>query len=554
MFYSLPESDNAPTGVLALASHKVKIGAVKWNHWLERPWLISFGTLGLALLPVFLAFTHFRTAAERSNNELFTTATRLVNESLRLATVRHLSFLTQYRGQLSAALDPADSGIIETLCQRDRQNRLPHWRTVAYVEDASDSLLVRWDDDPSTLSAAREGDDLRSESRLQNAIQLSRQRPYQHFGAAWDKSHITVVGAVMDPRRTRVRGFLIGWLNLDGLCRDPQLPLVSEAALSLTPVSEGTIPPEGSELLSIEEAGAVWRVAVSRGPRFSAVFGQPMPWLVLAGGSSCAILLAALAWFAARSRGEGLRAAELRAALDAEREVSKMRSHFVSSVSHEFRTPLSVILSSADLLESYSEQLTPERRQEAFAQIQDSTEHMTQMLEEVLLLGGIESKSAQVNFLPVNVVELCADIVREVTTATGNTHCIETNLSPDLGSPLLDAKLIRTILGNLLSNAIKYSMPSVPVRLVISRNRDTISFTVQDSGIGIPPGDLLRVGEPFHRGGNVGSKAGTGLGLAIVKRCAELHRGTFRIESEEGRGTTASVSLPCSTVHTVAAL
>ncbi len=232
------------------------------------------------------------------------------------------------------------------------------------------------------------------------------------------------------------------------------------------------------------------------------------------------------------------RAGKLRAALDAERELGRMKNHFVSSVSHEFRTPLSVILSGAELLEAHAGQLSESRRMELLTQIKSSTGRMNEMVEQVLLLGRIESCTMKANPQPVDVAALCREIVEEVQIATQRRCEIVTKL--DTGMRSLDVTLMRSVLVNLLSNAVKYSRPSGSV--VFEANES--SFRVNDEGIGIPPADLTRLGEPFHRASNVGDISGTGLGLAVVKRCVALCGGTFTIHSEEGLGTQAVVTLP----------
>lgn len=518
---------------------------MKSKHWLDRAWLVALGTFLIALLPVMLAFAAFRSAAERSQRELFATATGLVHESLRLATARHVNILQLLRAQLSSVPDPAGRDGTERLRERDWQTRVPHWRAFAFVESAPDAAVVRWCECFGGAPPVKEGDNLAADPKLDELFSHARGHPFQQSSAAWNTNQMAVVGAVMDARRSNIRGFLVGWLDLDGLCRDPQLPLVEEGALVLTPMDVAATAPADSSTLRVNESGVDWQAAVARGPKFAMVFGRPTPWLVLGGGGICALLLSALAGFVAHSRGQRLRAAELNAALEAEREVGRMRSQFVSSVSHEFRTPLSVILASADLLESYADKLSPERRAKALGEIQDSTRHMTRMIEEVLLLGRMESNRVPFKPAPLEVENFCREIARDVETAMRRRNPIQVRVADGLGLPILDAGLLRSILENLLSNAVKYSNPGAPVSLEAGDGKGTVVFTVRDEGIGIPSADLPRLGRPFHRGGNVGGTPGTGLGLAIVQRSVALHGGSFHIESEEARGTKAIVVLPC---------
>jgi signal transduction histidine kinase len=238
------------------------------------------------------------------------------------------------------------------------------------------------------------------------------------------------------------------------------------------------------------------------------------------------------------------RSTKLRATLAAEREIMQQHRQFAQSVSHEFRTPLGIILSGADLLESYGEKLTPERVSEVLTEIKDNTERMNEMVERLLLLGSIESNKLQCEREMVNVAAICREIARRNTTVNPGAVVVSVN-APDLDA-MLDTTLLDSVLGNLLSNAVKYSAPGALVTLDAQVKNERILFTVRDEGIGIPKEDAARVFDPFHRCGNVGDKPGTGLGLAIAQRCAELHGGTLQIESTEGHGTMATVSIPLS--------
>jgi len=128
--------------------------------------------------------------------------------------------------------------------------------------------------------------------------------------------------------------------------------------------------------------------------------------------------------------------------------------------------------------------------------------------------------------------------------ATGANGRIDFSSQVDYCSAYVDSKLLRHILGNLLSNAIKYSPDGSPVTFTVNCDPDQITFRVQDLGIGIPEKDQQHLFEAFHRAGNVGQISGTGLGLAIVKQSVELHGGTIAFESEEGAGTTFTVTIP----------
>jgi signal transduction histidine kinase len=134
--------------------------------------------------------------------------------------------------------------------------------------------------------------------------------------------------------------------------------------------------------------------------------------------------------------------------------------------------------------------------------------------------------------------------VEEMQLSAGTQHKLMFTCQGQACSPLLDEKLMRSILSNLLSNAIKYSPQGGTVRLTLAFQLDTVSLCVRDEGIGIPLEDRQQLFEPFHRGKNVRTIPGTGLGLVVVKKCVDLHQGTISITSDVGVGTTCSVTLP----------
>lgn len=237
---------------------------------------------------------------------------------------------------------------------------------------------------------------------------------------------------------------------------------------------------------------------------------------------------------------------QLRAALETERELVRLKSQFVNTVSHEFRTPLGVILSSTDILTHYLDRLSTETRKEHLDDIFQSCKHMSRMLEQVLVLGGIEIENASFVRLPLDLAALLSRIADESSSAN-HGGLIHREVATDLAEASGDESLMRHIFLNLLSNALKYSAPDLPVDFTVVRDGSDAVFTVRDHGIGIPATDLPHLFESFSRGSNVKDAPGTGLGLSIVARCVHLHGGTLAINSEEGRGTLVTVRLPLFT-------
>ncbi len=239
--------------------------------------------------------------------------------------------------------------------------------------------------------------------------------------------------------------------------------------------------------------------------------------------------------------------ADLRRALDREKELGVLKSNFVSMVSHEFRTPLGIIMSSAGILEKYHDRLPPEERRDQLASIQRSTRRMGELMEEVLLLARLDAGRIGLEPKPFDLAGLCRTVAEEVASVTIQ-HCpilvrIETG-EGDPASARGDERLLRNILTNVLTNAVKYSDAGSPVDLTVRREIVDAVIVIRDRGIGIPEADREWLFHAFHRGRNVGARAGTGLGLVIVQRCLELHHGRIEVESAVGRGTTVTVRIP----------
>jgi len=235
---------------------------------------------------------------------------------------------------------------------------------------------------------------------------------------------------------------------------------------------------------------------------------------------------------------------ELLTALQREKELNEMKTRFVSTVSHEFRTPLSTILSSAELLRLYADKLDNKEKLDLLNGIEDSTKRMRRLLDEVLTLGRAESGVLQLRPSQIALSELCNKIVHELCIGEGKQHTIVFDDRFDRPTAELDENLLRHILNNLLSNAIKYSATGTTVRLTLERRDDKVVLTVEDSGIGIPAEDLPHLFESFHRATNVQNRQGTGLGLAIVKKSVELHGGTITFDTKVDAGTQFIVELP----------
>src|SRR5882672_4044764 len=241
--------------------------------------------------------------------------------------------------------------------------------------------------------------------------------------------------------------------------------------------------------------------------------------------------------------------AELLTAVQREKELSEMKSKFVATASHEFRTPLATMLSSAELLEHYSESLSPPEKLNLLRTIQSVAKRMSELINDVLALGRAESGVLKLNLGPTNLRELCGRVVSEFRIAQGKQHIITLDDCFDRLEAYMDERLLRHILNNLLSNAVKYSPPGSEVTLSLARRGEQVVIEIQDRGIGIPLEDQPRMFESFHRASNVENRPGTGLGLAIVKKAVELHGGEITLKSAVGSGTRFTVTLPLQPVN-----
>jgi signal transduction histidine kinase len=172
---------------------------------------------------------------------------------------------------------------------------------------------------------------------------------------------------------------------------------------------------------------------------------------------------------------------------------------------------------------------------------------MTQLLEDILIIGQSEADCLDFQPTLVDVTCFCHDLIAQMRVSIGKKHVLDYTSHCPLLNAWLDEKLLRQILTNLLSNAIKYSPASSLIHIDLTCENAKVLLQVQDQGMGIPAEDLPRLFDSFHRAKNVGTIPGTGLGLAIVKHCVDVHGGEITVESHLGKGTTFQVALPLGT-------
>jgi PAS domain S-box-containing protein len=235
---------------------------------------------------------------------------------------------------------------------------------------------------------------------------------------------------------------------------------------------------------------------------------------------------------------------EMLKALAREKELGQLKSNFVSMVSHEFRTPLGIIQSSAELLRDFYEKMRTDEREEQLESIFGNTRRMAGMMEEILVLSRLDAGKLEFQPTSLDLNAFCSRVVDEVLSATNRRCVIELLLKSVPREARADERLLGHIFTNLLSNAVKYSEPGATVHFVLERKGSDAVGTVRDQGVGISEEDQEKLFTAFHRGANVGTRPGTGLGLMLVKRCADLHGGYVQVSSKIGEGTTVIVGLP----------
>jgi len=239
---------------------------------------------------------------------------------------------------------------------------------------------------------------------------------------------------------------------------------------------------------------------------------------------------------------------ELEEALNKEKELNEIKSRFVSMASHEFRTPLSTILSSATLISRYQQGEEQPQREKHVKRVKDAVKHLNDLLEDFLSFGKLEEGKVETKLEPVNLAQLLEEVEDELKPSMKEGQSFNREI-PETITCTTDKRLMKHTLINILSNAIKFSDPgkSIHVRMVQENGRLTIS--VKDEGIGVAKEDQEYLFDSFFRAKNAFNIQGTGLGLHIVKRYMNLLGGDIRFESELNKGTTVFVSVPCSSIN-----
>jgi PAS domain S-box-containing protein len=234
---------------------------------------------------------------------------------------------------------------------------------------------------------------------------------------------------------------------------------------------------------------------------------------------------------------------ELSEALNKEKLLNEIKSRFVSMASHEFRTPLSTVLSSAVLLSKYTQTDDQTKRNRHIDKIKGSVKHLNDILEDFLSLGKLDEGKVESQISELDLNQCILDTVDEMKAFLKKDQYFEQSYA---GENLIhsDKNLLRNIIINLVSNAIKFSGEGTKVSVSTIVNDGTAEIKVQDEGIGIGEEDQAHLFSTFFRGGNAMNIQGTGLGLHIVKRYADLLGGSVNLKSQLDKGTVITISIP----------
>lgn len=234
---------------------------------------------------------------------------------------------------------------------------------------------------------------------------------------------------------------------------------------------------------------------------------------------------------------------QTQAALEKAQELSHFKSQVLATISHEYRSPLSVILGAASTLDRHGQSLEPSKQARFLTMIQEKARHMTRLVDNMLVMHQCELDQARFEPAPMNILQFVADIVEEHRDAAPD-HELVLQITGKTSGFWGDQGVLRLVIDNLLSNAVKFSPEGGRIDVHLLGEAKTVTLSIKDFGMGIPSQDQCYLFQSFRRASNANYIPGIGLGLSIAKACITLHEGTLDIESQEGHGTTVFFQLP----------
>ena len=240
---------------------------------------------------------------------------------------------------------------------------------------------------------------------------------------------------------------------------------------------------------------------------------------------------------------------ELEQNLQKEKELNELKSRFVSMASHEFRTPLASIVSSASLIEKYKTSEQQDKRDKHISRIKKSVSNLTGILNDFLSVDKLDTGKLEPVYTEFNLSTLLDEVIEEVKVSFPKDHQFNIEMDENHHLVTTDKSILNNILINLTSNASKYSENGKPIDIAIKQADNNYKISIQDYGIGIPNDELDQLFTRFFRAKNVTNIDGTGLGLNIVKKYLELLGGSITCESELGVGTKMTITIPNQINH-----
>lgn len=235
---------------------------------------------------------------------------------------------------------------------------------------------------------------------------------------------------------------------------------------------------------------------------------------------------------------------QLQESLSKEKEINELKTRFIATVSHEFRTPLSALLSSSQMIQRYSKNWSEEKLKQHYNRIESTVKYLTHILDDVLTISRADREILKNNPELCDINELINSFVEDIKPQLTEKHQLILDINCNKDEINIDRNLLRHIIINLLSNAVKYSPNGGKIELTAECSEGQLIISIRDQGLGISEDEIKYIFDPFFRANNSVGIQGTGLGLNIVKRALEILKGEISVESKENVGTTFFVNIP----------
>lgn len=236
---------------------------------------------------------------------------------------------------------------------------------------------------------------------------------------------------------------------------------------------------------------------------------------------------------------------QLEKALAKEKELNEFKSRIVTTISHEFKTPMTTIMSSAEIMESLIEKDKPKEKIFRHTNlVKTSVDELIELLNDVLIIESFDTGEYKINKDEMDLDGYFEDLLFKLEIGIGRNHIIDTNIDAPLGVSRTDKKLFSQVLNNILSNAFKYSEKGSQVNIKANTDENYFYFSVKDTGIGMDENTLSMIFDSFYRARNVTNIEGTGMGLSILKKSIDMLEGEIQVESKQNEGSLFHVKIP----------